>query len=224
MKNKFGSVLLGIFFLIIGVGFAGEAFNLWNFEPFFNGWWTLFIIVPCIASMMQNGINTGNAIGLLIGVVMLLSAQNIVSWAAISRLILPSVFIILGLSIIFRGFFSRGFNKTFTANASGIPEYFAFLSGNDVRINNERFIGANINAIFGGVELDLRNSVIDGDAVINATAIFGGIDILVPAGINVKTSGLPLFGGAANRCGSALPNSPTLYINYTAMFGGVEIK
>ena len=82
-----------------------------------------------------------------------------------------------------------------------------------------------INAIFGGVKLDLKNAIIDQDVVINASAIFGGIDIYVPKNVKVKTKSVPIFGGVNNKANiSTDEKSHTIYINGTAVFGGIEIK
>lgn len=73
--------------------------------------------------------------------------------------------------------------------------------------------------------MNMREAVITNDAVINCTAIFGGADIFVPAGVNIKVSGLPIFGGVTNKCMNYQnENAPTLYINATCMFGGVTVK
>lgn len=40
MKN-FGNVLWGIFFIIIGLIFGGNALGITNIDIFFDGWWTL---------------------------------------------------------------------------------------------------------------------------------------------------------------------------------------
>ena len=54
MKKTLTNFLWGLFFIIIGIGFLGEALNLWNFELFFPGWWTLFIIIPCFGFLNSN--------------------------------------------------------------------------------------------------------------------------------------------------------------------------
>ena len=36
---------------------------------------------------------------------------------------------------------------------------------------------AELEAVFGGMKCDLRNAVIQGDCVIHASAVFGGLDI-----------------------------------------------
>ena len=61
------------------------------------------------------------------------------------------------------------------------------------------FYGTELNAIFGGVDCDLRGAFIEQDCVIKANAIFGGIDIYVPEGVNVKVHSTSIFGGVDNK-------------------------
>ena len=64
-------------------------------------------------------------------------------------------------------------------------------------------------------------------ATITATAVFGGIDVLVPRGWRIATRGLPVFGGIADKTESPAPlppDAPTLVVDGLALFGGVEIK
>ena len=76
MRNKISMAFVGIVFILLGVAIIGNAFDAWNFTIFFDGWWTLFIIVPCVASMINNGVNSGNVIGLTIGVLLLTWQQQ----------------------------------------------------------------------------------------------------------------------------------------------------
>ena len=67
--------------------------------------------------------------------------------------------------------------------------------------------------------------MINGDCVINASAVFGGIDIYVPGGMNVKVNSTSIFGGVSGKERRNDPaNQHTLYLNATCLFGGVEIK
>ncbi|NLZ80628.1 MAG: cell wall-active antibiotics response protein [Clostridiales bacterium] len=227
MKNKTSNILWGLVFIVIGLGFAGNTFDLWYFELFFDGWWTLFIIVPCVISLAQNGFNTGSIIGLVIGVILLLSAQGILPEGVLWKLMIPVILILIGVSLIFKDTLYHNKVKAkinFNYNSKG-PDYSAIFSGQKIVFAHEPFTGASINAIFGGVDLNLRDAIITEDVVMDCNAIFGGVDIFVPSTINVKVSSVPIFGGVSNKTNRALdPSAPTLFINATCMFGGIDIK
>ena len=99
----------------------------------------------------------------------------------------------------------------------------ATFSGCDMNYDGEVFEGAELTAVFGGVKCDLRNAIIEKDCAIQVSAIFGGIDIFVPAGINVRVNSNSIFGGVSNKT-AVHQNAPTIYVSGTCMFGGVEIK
>ena len=81
-----------------------------------------------------------------------------------------------------------------------------------------------MEAVFGGIKLDLREAIIKKDVVINARAIFGGIDILVPENINVVVSSSSMFGGVDNKREINQDNKITIYVNDSSLFGGIDIK
>jgi Domain of unknown function (DUF1707)/Cell wall-active antibiotics response 4TMS YvqF len=81
-------------------------------------------------------------------------------------------------------------------------------------------------AIMGGAHLDLRGAEIEGDsASISCISIMGGIDIVVPEGIDVEVSGFGLMGGVGDLTrGPALPGSPALHVRAFALMGGVAVR
>ena len=104
------------------------------------------------------------------------------------------------------------------------PEYNAIFSSTQVKYPNEIFMGTCINSVFGSVVLDLRDAIITEDVVINATVVFAGADIYVPGNVNIKVSSVPIFGGVSNKVGGGTPSGPTIFVNATCMFGGLDIK
>lgn len=235
MRNKLSNVLWGLFFIIIGVGIAGNVMNIWDFELFFDGWWTLLIIIPCFISMVQGGFGTGSTLGFIIGLLLFMSYQIDLNFS-IWSLIVPAVFIFIGIRIMFQSAFRKGpkyFEQRINMNndingqtftGAGKSEYSAVFSSNRVNITDQ-FYGTNLNAIFGGIVLDLRNAIITTDVEINATAVFGGMDLYLPLGVKIKTNNVPIFGGVSNKAQQSTdPSAPTIYLNSTCMFGGIDIK
>jgi hypothetical protein len=81
-------------------------------------------------------------------------------------------------------------------------------------------------AIFGGMDLDLRNAVFESPTVeISGFWCFGGLDIKVPAGIQVRDQTAGIFGGTDVRdLGDPIPGAPTLTIKGMTLFGGVSVR
>ena len=100
--NRISNILWGFVLIIIGVIFGLNALNIADINIFFDGWWTLFIIVPCFIDLFKNESKTGNIIGLIIGVALLLSCRGILDSGMIFKLMVPFILVCIGLSIIFK--------------------------------------------------------------------------------------------------------------------------
>lgn len=83
-------------------------------------------------------------------------------------------------------------------------------------------------AVLGGVELDFREAQLPpGVTEIKAYSIMGGIEIIVPPGLNVESHGIGILGAfehAADDVQLTDPNAPVLRISGIALMGGVDIK
>lgn len=82
-------------------------------------------------------------------------------------------------------------------------------------------------AVFGGVTLDLRGALIEGDEVnVQAIAAFGGVDVIVPEGVEVDLTGLAIFGAKETRgkTGRLRPGAPLVRVNAFVLFGGAAVK
>lgn len=226
--NKISNMLWGICLIVIGLIFGGNALEITDINIFFDGWWTLFIIVPCFIDLFEDNDKTGDIIGLVIGICLLLACQNIVDMGMIIKLIVPTVLVILGLSLIFKdtlkGKLKEEIKKINKKNKT-MSEYCSTFGGQTVEFSNETFTGCELTAVFGGVKCDLKDAIIEDDCVINTSAIFGGVTILVPDTVNVKIVSTPIFGGVSDERKKRTKNGKvTLYINATCVFGGVEVK
>ncbi len=225
--KKSNKIIWGIVLVIAGILLAVNSLGIANIDIFFDGWWTLIIIIPCLIGFFTDGDKTGSLIGLAVGVVLLLCSQNIIDWDLVSKLIVPVLVVIVGAKLIFGTFKSNKSTKVMdevVSTGGKVSAVTATFSGQDVHYNGEVFTGAELNAIFGGIECDLRSAVIDKDCVIKVTAIFGGIDIILPPNVNVKVNSNSFFGGISNKSKNGNTNAVTIYIEGTCLFGGVDIK
>ena len=80
-------------------------------------------------------------------------------------------------------------------------------------------------ALFGGMDLDMREAVFEAPVVeITGFWCFGGLDIKVPEGMQVRDQTAGIFGGTDVRdLGEPIPGAPTLVIKGVTLFGGVSV-
>ncbi|MBO5203277.1 MAG: hypothetical protein J6B72_01530 [Clostridia bacterium] len=230
--KKISKIIWGIVLVAAGLVVAADIIGIVNvnYALIFDGWWTLFIIIPAIISIISNGPRTGNIIWLFVGAALFIGSRDILPFETVIKLILPIIIVIVGLSMIFGGIWKRADKGADKGNAKRRrcgkkEEYAAVFSGQDLEFMGKRLEDLSLDAIFGGIKCDLRGAIIEKDVVINANAVFGGIDLIVPIGVAVKSSSTSIFGGVTNKkSNDGLPESPVIYVNGSGIFGGVTIK
>lgn len=81
-------------------------------------------------------------------------------------------------------------------------------------------------ALFGGIDLDLRQAVFEAPVVeISGFWCFGGLEIKVPEGIEVRDHTAGIFGGTDVRdIGDPVAGAPVLVIKGVSLFGGVSVR
>lgn len=81
-------------------------------------------------------------------------------------------------------------------------------------------------ALFGGVDLDLREAIFDAPTVeISGLICFGGLDIKVPEGVEVRDHTVAIFGGTdTKKLEPPEPGAPVVVLKGFALFGGVDVK
>ena len=220
----------GLFLILVGIILGLNSFGVTNINLFFDGWWTVFIIVPSLNGLIKGEDRTGALIGLIIGVFLLLSCQDVLDFKLFVKLFIPAILIIIGLSIFFKDKVKDvAAKKMGKINAKEIDmehTYTSTFSEEKINLDNEKLESCAINSIFGSVSLDLRNVVIDEDVVINNYVVFGGVTIKVPKDVNIVVKTTSIFGGVDNKTGrnKTKENVKTIYIKGTILFGGIDIK
>lgn len=228
--KKTKTIIWGIILIAAGVLWALSSLELIEVNIFFDGWWTLFIIVPCAISLVTSKDKISALVGLLVGVLILLCVRDIIDFDMIMKLAVPAVIVLIGTKLIINAFSDRKTEQAISDmehNAENIENVFALFTGIKADCNGKVFRGAEINAIFGGVDYDLRGAVIEPDCAIKANAVFGGIDIRVPENVKVRVKSTSIFGGTTNKArkpDDGAENIITLYVSALSLFGGVDIK
>lgn len=230
--TKIKNIIWGTVLVVLGVIIALNTLEFTSIDIFFDGWWTLLIIIPCFIGLFEKGNKSGDIVGIIIGICLLLACRNIIEFGLVFKLLIPAVLIILGISIIFKGAMNNAINKKINELRSKAKDgnnspnsYCAIFSGQDVNFSNESLTGASFTAVFGGIECDLRGAIIEHDLLIDASAVFGGIDIYIPTNVKVKVKSNSIFGGVSNKTlFTGDDTAPTIYVNATGVFGGVDLK
>lgn len=208
----FGLVLvaLGVLGILDTAGVAE-----WNVTA--GRWWPLAIIGLGLTAMWsQRRVSFGPGLLTVVGLVLLAGqlqwTQKTLFWPAL--LLLAGVVVLAGL----RPSRSRSQPRT---------ESLALLGGAKTVDRSEHFTHADVAAVLGGSTLDLRHAHVDDQATVDAFALFGGVDVLVPEDWRVHVGGLPILGGYEDKTSAddgVLPdNAPVLKVNATAVLGGVKV-
>ena len=111
MSKKFGAIIVGVIVILAGVSYAASSLGL-DFDLsslFFDGWWTVFIIVPGILKLFEKDSNKVFAIALIVVGVGLLISQfvhfELWSW------LVPVLIIAVGVSIVAGAFTGKKDDK-----------------------------------------------------------------------------------------------------------------
>ena len=90
--------------------------------------------------------------------------------------------------------------------------------------NSNAFRGGELTAVMGGCEIDLRQAAINGEAVIDVFAMWGGIEIRVPENWRVIGRVTPLLGGFEDKTRPPQGvTTHTLIIRGMVLMGGVDV-
>ena len=99
---KKSNLIWGILFVLVGILLVLDRLNILEFNIFFSGWWTLFIIIPSLIGLINEKDKIGNLVGLVIGICLLLVMQDVIEFDLLLKLFFPIIFIIIGVSLIFK--------------------------------------------------------------------------------------------------------------------------
>jgi hypothetical protein len=132
--------------------------------------------------------------------------------------------VIVGGVIVWQGIRGRQHRASSTSSDDTINAI-AIMAGINRGSNSRSFRGGELTAFMGGCEIDLRQAAIDGEAVIDVFALWGGIEIRVPEHWTVIGRVTPLMGGFDDQ--TRAPKDATVHkliVRGFVIMGGVEIK
>lgn len=224
--KSYTKVLWGLLFVVFGLIIGINALGFAEINLFFDGWWTLFIIVPSAIGLVTDDDKKGSIFGLFIGILLLLMSRDVISLGFLLKLIFPGILLFIGLSILWDEVFGSSVKeKIKTVTFEKELNYYSAIFGEDKHKITKEFKGASVDAIFGEVKFDLRKAKVVDGAVLKVSAIFGSAEVLLPDDVEVKAKTTKIFGGVENDSEvSDNKKVKTLYVEAFSLFGGIEIK
>ena len=227
MKKNF---LVRAFFGITIAAFGGVLllrnleiikFDSWN--VFWGTVWAVGLILAGLTTIISSRKMLTRAWGLLLmaaGVSIGLNAYGIID-VSIWKIFWPVMLIAIGLTVsVGSGCCKR--SKKSAADGSG-SEKIAIFYGEESRVKGD-YTGGSVTAIFGGVDLDLRQAEIKDGAVIDIFTFCGGVNINMPDDVIVKNEIHGILGGSEDKTVSKSSAKKTIYLRGECVLGGLEVK
>ncbi|SHN33660.1 Cell wall-active antibiotics response 4TMS YvqF [Duganella sacchari] len=213
---------IGLLFLLDNLGWVDLNFRM-HLVP-------MVLIGAGILKVMQTRTQSGMVIGgvlIAAGCVVLLKQTGIldVDW----RTLWPVLMIAAGVAVVYKSSINRSAMEKDgmsleKAGGDSVVNVTAIMGGYKRRVTTPDFRGGEITTIMGGCDLDLRQSSINGDAVLTVFAMFGGITIKVPVDWNVVIDGTPIMGGFEEKTVPPSASGKRLILRGYVIMGGLEVR
>lgn len=224
MMKEFNKVLWGFVFILLGLIIGTNTLGFTNINIFFDGWWTLFLIIPAFIGLISNEKKTSSFLLFVLGIFLLFDARDVISLATIFQLIFPFLLILLGFSFIFNQSVKKDFTKKISDESKEFGDkIIATFAEVKVDKENKEYKGGEVDAIFGSTLLDIRGANLGKSTMIRSCATFGRVTILVPDDVKVEVKAYPIF-GSVNNIVNNKDSKKVIYIDATATFGEVNIR
>jgi predicted membrane protein len=217
----FGAILL----ILLGFLFLADQFGWFDFSDVLGTWWPAILIVVGLALLVDRSghVRFSGVLLLVLGLLFLLANFNMFGWEELWRL-WPVLLILLGLSMLV-----RGRPPVAVSSQEDTVSLSAVFGSHDRTVKSAAFRGGELNVVFGGANLDLREAVpVPGGAELHASVVFGGVRLKLPLDWDVKLEGIPIFGSLSDgrRRAQAAPGvtPPVLRVKASLLFGGIEVS
>lgn len=222
-------LVFGILIIVAGLLFTLDNFGFVSARFLIRLWPVALIAVGLTKALQQKGFWNGfwGWVVTLAGLLLLLDNLHVLRFPVWK--LLPLVLVALGIRLVQKAGGRTFPDRTIESRTAATLDETAIFGGWDRAISTNEFLGGEINALFGGFELDLSGCRIpDDEAVVTVFIAFGGGDIRIPRDWNVEVRAFAIFGGTDDKShhppldGDVPPKK--LVIDGFVVFGGLDIK
>jgi predicted membrane protein len=216
-------LVMGVLIVVVGLLFTLENLGFVDNEEYFRYWPVGLIAVGLLQLWQGRGCRlVSGSIFTFAGVWLLLQGMGIVTVSVWN--LWPILLVFAGASMVWRGMSARGGERAIGDTHSTVSAM-AILSGVNRGNSSKTFSGGDITAVLGGCQIDLRQATIEGEAVIDVFAMWGGIEIKVPENWSVSGRVTPFLGGYEDKTRPVRDGTnQRLLVRGLVVMGGVEIK
>jgi len=218
-------LIFGLVIVLAGVLFTLDNLGIIQAEAF-TRYWPVALVLFGALRLAQARTGAGVLSGLLflvIGIWLLLEALT--DFRVHLEDIWPLLLVILGSYLVWQGLSTRAASPALREGNVTTISGMAILGAFARRSRSQAFRGADLTAIMGACEIDLRGAAIHGEATIDVFTMWGGIDISVPDDWTVESRVVPLLGGVEDKTRPPPGGSEhRLIVRGVAIMGGVDIK
>ncbi|HOW86743.1 MAG TPA: DUF5668 domain-containing protein [Candidatus Aminicenantes bacterium] len=220
-------IFWGLLLVVLGVLFLFDQMGRLDFGDLLGRYWPVVFILIGVSILLSNNFkNVGSGVFfILFGAFFLLMRMRIFE-RDLWHYIWPLAIVGAGLWILLRPAFHPG-RTVAAAGAADTLDIKQVFSGTSRTIESQEFRGGQVEVVFGSAELDLRNArLAGGQAALDLSAVFGGIDVRVPRDWQIVLEGTPVLGSieARKAAGPDVPKTGTLTVHGSAVFGAIDIK
>ena len=217
-------LVVGLIVIVVGVLMTLDNLQVVEAQRYLR-FWPAGLIALGLVKVWNSRDGMGGAFGGFIFVV--IGTWLLLEQTALVRVsfwdMWPALLVFFGLFLVWQGL--SGPRRRPAGDSNAFINATAVLGGVARGNNSTGFRGGELTAVMGGCELDLRHASIDGEAVVDVFALWGGIEIRVPPDWTVVSKITPILGGVDDKTRppqGALRHC--LVLRGLVVMAGVEIK
>ena len=225
-RGPTAQVVFGLLIVALGVLFTLDNLDLIHAGDYLRYWPAGLVAIGLLKlyHAVRDGSGWFSGIAFTtVGTWMLLN--GVIYFRVDARQLMPLGLVVLGGYLVWRGFGGQGRERP--SDGSSSFSALAIMGGVARRSSSQTFRGADLTAVMGGCEIDLRKASMapGSEAIVDVFAFWGGIDLKVPEDWTVVLRAMPLMGGIDDKTRPP-QSSPEkrLVIRGIVMMGGVSIK
>jgi len=187
--------------------------------------WPLILVAMGVSRLKDPG-RPGRGRGLIIAGVILLAMT--LGHGHLEALAWPGILLGAGIVIVLHALRKQRGLPPGSVASEDLLRASAVLSAIKRSYRSQAFQGGELTALFGGLDLDLRQATMAGDSVsVDLFLLFGGAEIRVPEHWDVILNATAIAGGMNDKNPpgpTASDVRPRLVLTGLILFGGIEIK